>query len=320
MQVLVLVVQNDAQPENIGVATSTATFFRSVGGAFGVAIFGAIFAARLSQELSHLPAAVVDRLGSGVQLSPAEADQLPPLMHAEFLDAFANALHGVFLWGVAIAIIPFVLSWFLKEVPLRTTLGTRRGRARRRGGRGREHAARGARAARGACARADVSPTRRCGESSSDQVRTNDSAPPSSTRSCDSMRKCPASQVISVRVSERPSQPSSARLHRGDVVAHDARRERVVLDDLEDRVGRERDLRARDLVAIRAAEIPVEAQLGTAAAEIARDRARADTRQRARSSDRRGAPRAGTARGRPARSRRRAAAARSSSRPRRRRA
>jgi len=44
MQVLVLVVQNDAQPENIGVATSTATFFRSVGGSFGVAIFGAIFA------------------------------------------------------------------------------------------------------------------------------------------------------------------------------------------------------------------------------------------------------------------------------------
>jgi len=122
MQVLVLVVQNDAQPENIGVATSTATFFRSMGGSFGVAIFGAIFASRLAGELAHFPRAVVDRLGSGVQLSPAEADHLPPAIHADFLDAFAHALHGVFLCGMAIAIIPFVLSWFLKEVPLRTTL------------------------------------------------------------------------------------------------------------------------------------------------------------------------------------------------------
>ena len=122
MQVLVLVVQNDAQPENIGVATSTATFFRSVGGSFGVALFGTIFAARLSGQLAHLPHNVVAHLGSGVRLSPAAAKHLPPTVHADFLQAFANALHGVFLWGAAIAIIPFALSWFLKEVPLRTTL------------------------------------------------------------------------------------------------------------------------------------------------------------------------------------------------------
>jgi EmrB/QacA subfamily drug resistance transporter len=125
MQVLVLIVQNDAPPENIGVATATATFFRSMGGSFGVAIFGAIFASRLSDELSHLPASVVDRVGSGVQLSPAEAAQLPPTMHTEFLEAFATALHGVFLWGMAIAIIPFALSWLIKDTPLRTTLGHR---------------------------------------------------------------------------------------------------------------------------------------------------------------------------------------------------
>jgi hypothetical protein len=122
MQVLVLVVQNDARPEDIGVATSTATFFRSVGGSFGVAIFGAIFAARLSGQLAHFPRSVVDRLGSGVQLSPAAARQLPPVAHADFLQAFAHSLHGVFLWGMAIAVVPFALSWFLKEVPLRTTL------------------------------------------------------------------------------------------------------------------------------------------------------------------------------------------------------
>jgi|tagenome__1003787_1003787.scaffolds.fasta_scaffold20921519_1 EmrB/QacA subfamily drug resistance transporter len=125
MQVLVLVVQNDAKPENIGVATSTATFFRSMGGSFGVAIFGAIFAARLSDQLAGFPHAVVARLGSGVQLSPAEADHLPPAIHADFLDAFAHSLHGVFLWGMAIAVIPFMLSWLLQEKPLRTTLARR---------------------------------------------------------------------------------------------------------------------------------------------------------------------------------------------------
>ena len=121
MQVLVLVVQNDAEPQNIGVATATATFFRSMGGSFGVAIFGAIFASRLADQLSHLPRSVVERVGSGVQVSPAEAAKLPPAMHTEFLTAFAHALHGVFLWGMAMAIIPFALSWFLKEVPLRTS-------------------------------------------------------------------------------------------------------------------------------------------------------------------------------------------------------
>jgi MFS family permease len=122
MQVLVLVVQNDVRPQEIGVATSTATFFRSVGGSFGVAIFGTIFATRLAHQLSHLPRSVTARLGSGVHLNPKQARHLPPAVHADFLQAFAHALHGVFLWGAAITVIPFALSWLLKEVPLRTSL------------------------------------------------------------------------------------------------------------------------------------------------------------------------------------------------------
>ena len=122
MQVLVLVVQNDAPPQDIGVATSTATFFRSVGGAFGVAIFGTIFASRLSHRLAQLPRSVTALLGSGVHLNPAQAKLLPPKVHADFLAAFAHSLHGVFLFGMAMAAVPFVLSWFLKEVPLRTTV------------------------------------------------------------------------------------------------------------------------------------------------------------------------------------------------------
>jgi predicted MFS family arabinose efflux permease len=121
MQVLVLVVQNDARPQDMGVATSAATFFRSMGGSFGVSIFGAIFASRLAGELERLPAASAARL-AGLHLDPAQAKRLPPAIHADFLNAFSNSLHGVFLWGAAMAVVPFALSWLLKEVPLRTTL------------------------------------------------------------------------------------------------------------------------------------------------------------------------------------------------------
>ena len=122
MQVLVLVVQNDARPQDMGVATSTATFFRSVGGSFGVAIFGAIFASRLADEIRKLPPDVARQLAAGVHLTPEQARHLPPEIHDAFLNAFAHSLHGVFLWGMVAALIPFGLSWMLKEVPLRTTV------------------------------------------------------------------------------------------------------------------------------------------------------------------------------------------------------
>jgi EmrB/QacA subfamily drug resistance transporter len=122
LQVLVLVVQNDARPDEIGVATSTATFFRSVGGSFGVAIFGAIFASRLATEIKKLPAGAEKHLAGGVHLTPEQAKQLPPGLHDQFLHAFSSSLHGVFLWGMLMAIVPFGLAWLLREVPLRTTL------------------------------------------------------------------------------------------------------------------------------------------------------------------------------------------------------
>ena len=122
MQVLVLVVQNDARPQDMGVATSTATFFRSVGGSFGVAIFGAIFASRLADALAHLPASSAKHLANGVHLTPGQVDRLPAAVRTDFLHAFSTSLHGVFLWGMLISVIPFGLSWLLKEVPLKTTL------------------------------------------------------------------------------------------------------------------------------------------------------------------------------------------------------
>jgi MFS family permease len=120
MQVIVLVVQNDADPAHIGAATSTATFFRSLGGSFGVAIFGAIYASRLSAHLRDLPPAVRTQLAK--VRSPEQVKHLPPAVRADFLQAFSHSLHGVFLWGMAAAVLPCILAWVLKEVPLRTTL------------------------------------------------------------------------------------------------------------------------------------------------------------------------------------------------------
>jgi EmrB/QacA subfamily drug resistance transporter len=122
MQVLVLVVQNDADPRDIGVATSTATFFRSVGGSFGVAIFGSIFATSLTNAIKDMPPEAIARIGAGAHIDPAAARGLPPEIRLNFMHAFADSLHGVFLCGLIVSIIPFVLSWFLREVPLRDTV------------------------------------------------------------------------------------------------------------------------------------------------------------------------------------------------------
>jgi EmrB/QacA subfamily drug resistance transporter len=123
MQVLVLVVQNDAPARDVGVATSTATFFRSMGGSLGVALFGAIFASRLASGLASLPEEVAARVGGGVNVSPAQVHALPVAVRHEFLLAFVDALQPVFLVGAGLTAVAFLLSLCLKEKPLRATTG-----------------------------------------------------------------------------------------------------------------------------------------------------------------------------------------------------
>jgi EmrB/QacA subfamily drug resistance transporter len=121
MQVLVVAVQNAVPYTQLGTATSSATFFRTVGGAFGVALFGSIFNSRLFSELSHyLPASVMRTLaGHNISSNPAQLDALPPTIHAGYVEAFSHSLQTVFLIGVPFGIVSFILSLFLKEVPLR---------------------------------------------------------------------------------------------------------------------------------------------------------------------------------------------------------
>jgi MFS family permease len=114
MQILVLAVQNAVEHRNLGVATSGTTLFRSIGGSVGVSLFGAIFTTMLIANLAgHLP------LGMTLATSPEAIGTLPPAAKAIYLASFSTALRSTFLCAAAVGILSFVLSWFLKELPLR---------------------------------------------------------------------------------------------------------------------------------------------------------------------------------------------------------
>jgi EmrB/QacA subfamily drug resistance transporter len=117
MQVLVLAVQNAVPYENLGVATSGATLFRSMGGALGTAILGAIFSSRLTANLGASAA-------GANSLDPRAMTRLPHAARAHFIDAFTSALSTVFVVAGGAAVVAFALSWLIEERPLRRTVET----------------------------------------------------------------------------------------------------------------------------------------------------------------------------------------------------
>ncbi len=124
MQIIVVIVMNAAPQEHLGTATSSATFFRSIGGSFGVAVFGAIFNSRLFVELpKYLPPSVLRAMkavgGNTIASNPAQLDALPARIHHGFVEAFGHSLTFMFLVGVPFAIVAFLLTWLIPEEPLR---------------------------------------------------------------------------------------------------------------------------------------------------------------------------------------------------------
>jgi EmrB/QacA subfamily drug resistance transporter len=105
MQVVILVAQNHAPRRHMGVATSTATFARSIGASIGVAIFGAIFAGRLGSELSELPAAAGRLAEGGARLDPEQVQALPASIQPDVVDAFAHAIGQTFVVGAGFALV-----------------------------------------------------------------------------------------------------------------------------------------------------------------------------------------------------------------------
>jgi EmrB/QacA subfamily drug resistance transporter len=119
IQVLVIAVQNSASYDDLGAATSGATFFRTIGGSFGVSIFGAVFANRLASELASVLHGVKLPAGFNPTANPAALKTLPADLRTLVIHAYTLALQPVFLIAVPVALVAFALSWFLREVPLR---------------------------------------------------------------------------------------------------------------------------------------------------------------------------------------------------------
>ncbi|WP_031015335.1 MDR family MFS transporter [Streptomyces sp. NRRL F-5727] len=130
MQVLVLVVQNAVGYEDLGVATSGATFFRSIGASFGVAVFGTIFTSRLTHKLEEVFARAAEAgtplpPGTGadqVAADPRAVAQLPPALRPEVLHAYATSITDVFLYAAPVVLVALVVACFLKEDPLRASV------------------------------------------------------------------------------------------------------------------------------------------------------------------------------------------------------
>ncbi|GAA2725196.1 MFS transporter [Actinocorallia aurantiaca] len=123
MQVLIVAVQNTSPYRDLGAATSGNTFFRSIGGSFGVAAFGAVFSNRLASGMADLVRE--GRLPAGTNTAALQENsslirRLPPETAQAVLEAYAQAIQTIFVYATPVAAVAFVASWFLREVPLRT--------------------------------------------------------------------------------------------------------------------------------------------------------------------------------------------------------
>ncbi|NUP01440.1 MAG: MFS transporter, partial [Nonomuraea sp.] len=121
MQMLILAAQNGSELRDMASTTAGVSFFRSLGGAMGVAGFGAILTNRQASEMAELVAKANLHLQAGGQKlgSPAAIQLLPEPLKGIILESFTRALETVFLVGVPIALLGFLATLFLKELPLR---------------------------------------------------------------------------------------------------------------------------------------------------------------------------------------------------------
>jgi hypothetical protein len=117
-------VQNAVDYADLGVATSGATLFRSIGGSLGTATLGAIFSNRLRTELRRvLPPSATAHANTN-EVNPKQIAHLPASLHAGYLHAFTTSLNSVFLTASGFAVAGFALSWFIRELKLRETVAT----------------------------------------------------------------------------------------------------------------------------------------------------------------------------------------------------
>ena len=120
MPVLTLAVQNAVERKDLGTATSSVVFFRSIGSALGAAIFGAILTNRLTVHIDQaLPGNAGAAAAKALQQGTANLHQASPSALHAILNAFALSFHDVFLIGIPFAAVAFLITLVLEESPLR---------------------------------------------------------------------------------------------------------------------------------------------------------------------------------------------------------
>ncbi|MFJ8488626.1 MFS transporter [Streptomyces sp. NPDC094038] len=129
MQNLVLCTQNQVAPSDLGSASSTVTFFRSLGGAVGVSALGAVMANRITHYITDGIASLSPKYQAALAGSSSSTDSIPDLgkypkpVRTLVESAYGHAIADVFLIAGGLAALAFLISLFIKEVPLRTKGG-----------------------------------------------------------------------------------------------------------------------------------------------------------------------------------------------------
>lgn len=121
MQIMTLAIQNAVPRSELGTATSSATFFRSLGSSFGGAIFGTILTSRLALHLSQ---SVSSGAGTTLNVSSIQngsgLHQLSPAVSQQVFEAFVRSFHDMFLLAIPFALLAFFVALFLRETPLKS--------------------------------------------------------------------------------------------------------------------------------------------------------------------------------------------------------
>jgi hypothetical protein len=139
MQTYTLVVQNSVSRADLAVATSATQLSRSMGSALGLAILGTILTSGMASSMAkYIPAAALQRFQSagnsataGSVFDPTQLAHLPAAIAAGIRHGLSDALHPVFVAGLAMIVMSFIATLFIKEVPLRQTVHVAAGRTRR---------------------------------------------------------------------------------------------------------------------------------------------------------------------------------------------
>jgi Na+/melibiose symporter-like transporter len=124
MVTLLIAVQTSVPRDQLGIATSGTVFFRSIGGAVGVAVMGAVLSAQMHVQANHLPAVEgslsAEKLADLLRhpdalLHPGARAQVPASVLDALRQILAAALHGVFVVGLIVAVLALIVTLFLPK-------------------------------------------------------------------------------------------------------------------------------------------------------------------------------------------------------------